>query len=284
MGTLTDPVTGERFVYYTRDEWGARPRRYRNSIRSTENGVFDHHSVTGIAPASSIVRAIQNFHMDVRGWSDIAYSFLIAQDGAIYEGRGFGTAGGHTAGFNFTSHALCFIGNSDVDQPTEICQRAGDAVFRALEQMYGAQRSRGHRDVAATGCPGAKVYAELPRPFITSAPTPPPDPDPVPPTPPPADWTARCDYNHWDGAILSTALVDEKRADTAEVQFLLIANGQTVDLDGYYGDETAGEVLRFQKVWNIFAKNPAHRIEEDGEFGPSTAHCLCFVLVKKGLW
>jgi len=36
------------------------------------------------------VRGIQDFHMNTKRWSDIAYSFLIGQTGTIYEGRGWG--------------------------------------------------------------------------------------------------------------------------------------------------------------------------------------------------
>jgi N-acetylmuramoyl-L-alanine amidase len=38
--------------------------------------------------------------MDNNGWSDIAYSFLVGEDGNIYEGRGFDIVGSHTSGYN----------------------------------------------------------------------------------------------------------------------------------------------------------------------------------------
>lgn len=45
-----------------------------------------------------IVRQIQTFHIESRGWFDIGYNFLIGGDGAAYEGRGWKTEGAHTLG------------------------------------------------------------------------------------------------------------------------------------------------------------------------------------------
>lgn len=34
-----------------------------------------------------------------RGWDDIGYSFLVGQDGNVYEGRGWHHVGAHTQGY-----------------------------------------------------------------------------------------------------------------------------------------------------------------------------------------
>lgn len=103
--------------------------------------------------------------MDSRGWADIAYSFLIGDDGTIFEGRGFGVVGGHTAGDNSTSHALCLLGNFQGRRPTA-------AALDSLVWLAKHGRDRGfwiptlggHRDApgASTACPGNHLYALLP--------------------------------------------------------------------------------------------------------------------------
>lgn len=46
---------------------------------------------------------LKDFHMDVREWDDIAYSFLVGEDGLVYEGRGWDTVGSHAPWYNFRS-------------------------------------------------------------------------------------------------------------------------------------------------------------------------------------
>ena len=36
----------------------------------------------------------------MKGWWDIGYSFLVGEDGNIYEGRGWNEIGAHTKGYN----------------------------------------------------------------------------------------------------------------------------------------------------------------------------------------
>ena len=104
--------------------------------------------------------------MDVRGWSDIAYSFLINHEGTVYQGRGPGVAGGHTAGQNTVSHAICLLGNFDQTQPTTA---ALDATVELARHGYESgwwpeTFTGGHRDapLADTSCPGKHLYSKLP--------------------------------------------------------------------------------------------------------------------------
>ena len=67
-------------------------------------------------------RAIQNYHMDSNGWSDIGYSFLIGGDGNVYEGRGWNKVGAHTYGFNDVGYGIDFIGTFIDHNPTSAAQ------------------------------------------------------------------------------------------------------------------------------------------------------------------
>jgi hypothetical protein len=150
----------------SRAEWDARPPKttpYRIPIPTPE--LWLHHTASADGGAAR-VRAIQDFHMDVRGWSDIAYSFLINGAGQIFMGRGVGIAGGHTAGHNTISHAICVLGNFNDDQPTD----AAVASIVELARHGYAQGwwpegfTGGHRDAsgANTSCPGDNLHELLP--------------------------------------------------------------------------------------------------------------------------
>lgn len=91
--------------------------------------------------------------MDGHGWSDIAYSWLVDQNGTIWEGRGWGRAGGHTENYNFISHAVCWMGGPN-ETPTPKALASIAAVLREAERMYGFQTVGPHNSVNATGCPG----------------------------------------------------------------------------------------------------------------------------------
>lgn len=149
----------------TRAQWGARaPKRTPVGISEPTPDLWIHHTADELHGASG-VRAAQAFHMDSRGWSDIGYSFLVDDDGLVYEGRGFGIAGGHTEGHNFTSHAISFMGNFDNRRPTPAALTAGAELVR-LGATGGHWRgiTGGHRDAsgASTACPGRYLEAELP--------------------------------------------------------------------------------------------------------------------------
>ena len=247
MSTLTDSQTGEQFAYFARGEWGARAPKYRNSMPNTSNGVFLHHTVTGIAPAASIVRGVQNFHMDGRGWADIAYSFLVdVVSGDIYEGRGLGIAGGHTAGYNSTSHAICWIANTDQVNPTAKAKRAWLATLRTIEARFGAGPERGHRDVAPTACPGGFGYTWLKQGFPVSG-EPGEPPPPTPPPPPPSG-----------DRVLARGMVGD---DVKQWQTRLAGRGYWIAADGAFGALAEGITKWFQE---------ARDIGVDGKVGPQT--------------
>ena len=47
------------------------------------------------------VKAIQKYHQDVKKNKDVAYNFLIGEDGNVYEGRGYTTRGGHLPDYTY---------------------------------------------------------------------------------------------------------------------------------------------------------------------------------------
>lgn len=139
--------------YVTREESGLVAPTSISRI-SASLGIYVHWTA---GPIDQTPREIQRFHMGPdRGWTDIAYSWLVRTDGTIFEGRGWGRAGAHTAGYNSTSHAVCAIAGDD-RQITNAMQNALEIVIEEHDRLYGVGYHRPHRAVGSTACPGDKL-------------------------------------------------------------------------------------------------------------------------------
>ena len=65
----------------------------------------------------------------ILGWNDIGYSFLIGEDGRAYEGRGWGTQGAHTLGYNTNAHGISVIGTFTSKNPNQLALNAINALI-----------------------------------------------------------------------------------------------------------------------------------------------------------
>ena len=88
---------------------------YPNDLRNVLNTIVVHHS----AFPNAGPKEIQELHMNRRGFADVAYHFMIAADGTIYEGRQINIRGAHVQGFNTGSVGIVLMGNFNDEQPTE---------------------------------------------------------------------------------------------------------------------------------------------------------------------
>lgn len=153
----------------SRSDWGARPPKHRNYIDTPSAELWLHHTAGALDQNGNGVwwddcQGIQRYHMDGRGWSDIAYSFLVG-GGQVFEGRGVGVAGGHTKGHNTVSHAICLIGNYETMQPTQADLDAIAALMRhGRTSGWWGELTGPHRDAsgASTSCCGKNLIARIP--------------------------------------------------------------------------------------------------------------------------
>lgn len=152
-----------------RSEWGARSPRHVNhgNLSAKSTGHWNGPKVTiggktswDHAKCPSLVRGIQNFHMDSRGWSDIAYNFVICPHGAVFEGRGLNVINGAngTNSGNRTSHACMWL--SGEGNPFTNAEKS---AFRELvsyidNKTAAPNQAIGHRDHKSTECPGDERY------------------------------------------------------------------------------------------------------------------------------
>jgi hypothetical protein len=107
-----------------------------------------------------------------RGWVDIPYHFLIDLEGNIYEGRPLGFVGDTATEYDPTGHALITVmGNYEVQEinETQLAAIVDLASWLCYEYSIPPQMIRGHKDYAATACPGKNLYRYLADGYIVSA-------------------------------------------------------------------------------------------------------------------
>ena len=190
-----------------REAWaqGQAPPRHAAEY-ATIKLAFVHHTVNpngyGAGEVPSMLLAIYDYHVQVRGFWDIAYNFIIDLYGRIWEARAGGidmaVIGAQAGGYNAESTGVAVLGDFMDVVPS-------DAAIGSLKQLLawklslhgipsegrvtvvvnpgdyyytpfgpGARvslpRVAGHRDGDSTDCPGDAFYAQLPsiRPAITA--------------------------------------------------------------------------------------------------------------------
>jgi hypothetical protein len=162
--------------------------------------IIVHHTATqnnDPDPAATI-RAIYYYHAVTEGWGDIGYNFLIDESGRVYEGRhtidyppgaspteedanGNVVTAAHTQGFNSGVVGIALLGTLSTQDATPAARSAlehllaweadrhsidpqGSSLY--TNPVSGVQKVfpniAGHRDLAATECPGGTFYATLP--------------------------------------------------------------------------------------------------------------------------
>ena len=180
--------------------------------------VIVHHTATqnGDPNPAATIRAIYYYHAVTEGWGDIGYNFLIDESGRIYEGRhtfdypsgsspteqdaqGFGVTAAHTQGYNSGTVGIALLGTLTNQDATPAARDALERLIAWIDGTHGidpqgsapytnpvsgAQATfpniAGHRDLAATECPGGAFYATLPTirsdvaALIVGSPPPPP--------------------------------------------------------------------------------------------------------------
>ena len=264
-------------AFVSRAEWGARPPKSRTTIGRSE-GMFTHYTAgpraANRAAGIAQVRGIQAFHMGPqRGWADIGYSFLVDDEGTVYEGRGWGVAGGHTNGWNSRSHAVCAILN-DGQQPTAAMLNGLRWCHDEHDRRYGRGFHRSHRDVNSTSCPGDILHGWM-QAGMPTGPT--PAPAPQRPTAPNdaaafrryAAAIAARDLTRHNGVVRQGGRGEHVRA----VQNALnIVAGRNLSADGVAGPATHQAIVDFQRFLGI---KPV-----DGIVGPATRAVLVAALGK----
>ena len=158
----------------TREQWSARaPKDVTKVPIGARTATCTHHDgaypvrVTTRAEAIDLAQRDQRLHMDVNGWSDIGYNFLVisspgnAVDGLIIEGRGRDRLGAHCQDWN-TPWIGIQVAVGGEQRPSDKALSSVRALHDACE--HGAGRTlakKGHYQGFNTECPGTFLKAWL---------------------------------------------------------------------------------------------------------------------------
>lgn len=200
--------------------------------------------------AAGQVRSIQAFHMNTRGFDDIAYHYLIAPDGAVYEGRLTEWVGAHAGPeCNRGSIGICFL---MVDVLTDAAKRSFLALRDDLHSRgFQVHEVEPHSSCNPTACPGDQdrkwIVDGLPAPGGTpEPPTPPHSPcASLPPGPGPGGLPTLREGSRGNVVkVLQQRLAELGHAPANS----RLANGQW---DGVFGPATAESVKAMQAAGGV---------------------------------
>jgi hypothetical protein len=116
------------------------------------------------ANCASRVRAMQRYHVEEKGWLDVAYNFMTCRHGFVFAGRGFGvrSAANGTKDANDQYFAVCFLGDDSAGR-ADVTPEAREALRQLIGEYRRrypkAREVRPHSDFFATECPGDELRA-----------------------------------------------------------------------------------------------------------------------------
>jgi hypothetical protein len=144
-----------------RRDWGAAPAAgpFREHVIEQ---ITIHHAASSLSSTGPPqFRNWQAYHQSL-GWPDIAYHHIVGRDGRLYEGRPLDAAGDTATSYDPTGHYLIVMeGDFDHDEPTPAQVETLARALAWASAMFDVSPTEltGHRDHAATTCPGDNLYA-----------------------------------------------------------------------------------------------------------------------------
>lgn len=201
-------VAGEALDLCFRSGWGARSVDLQAKIGNNgppEPRGYLHHEggslrvgkVLTVDQEKAVMRALEQWAIDGKGYTTIDYGWVVMPSGRCYEGRGFRVRPAATLDENNESETVCLAGNYDKERPTSAALNSAALLFRMAVDDGELGRNpgiRGHRESVdhpgATSCPGVNVDMDAFRALVThKLAWAPPAPTPNPPLE--EDYTVR---------------------------------------------------------------------------------------------
>ncbi len=147
----------------SRQQWGATTPTGQFEPHTIEQITIHHSDDTGPTSGPALYRIWQSWHKYL-GWPDIAYHFIVGRDGQVYEGRPYWAAGDTATEYDPNGHFLIVVeGDYDTETPTsaQLESLAQMVAWGSLQFNVPVGTITGHRDHAATTCPGDNLYLRI---------------------------------------------------------------------------------------------------------------------------
>lgn len=160
--------------YLPRSAWGARAPNggpgplTKSRVRGVAfhwPGTASHTPITSKTAVASALRGWQDWHMDGRGWSDIAYQVAVDQAGRAWILRGLAIQSGANGGTEVNEeYGAILLTLVQGEKPTEAMKATARAVVEDFRALFpGGTAVVGHGDIRPDGtdCPGPAARAAL---------------------------------------------------------------------------------------------------------------------------
>ena len=164
-GCMLSRKTELAIVVICREARGAQPVSGEYTPHTIRRITVHHTAVLleSNRSAPSRARQHQGYHQSL-GWPDLAYHYLIDANGHIYEGRPVSAVGDTATDYDPTGHLLiCCEGDFNQQEVPLAQYQSLLAVLAWGANQFGVAPDtiQGHRDLAATTCPGDHLYSFL---------------------------------------------------------------------------------------------------------------------------
>ncbi|XP_063137892.1 peptidoglycan recognition protein 4 isoform X3 [Rattus norvegicus] len=122
----------DAFIMVSRKGWGAEATGCSSKLGRPVDVLVIHH-VPGLechnqTVCSQKLRELQAYHIR-NHWCDVAYNFLVGDDGKVYEGVGWNVQGSHDQGYNNISLGVAFFGTQEGHSPSPVALLAMEALI-----------------------------------------------------------------------------------------------------------------------------------------------------------
>ncbi|XP_008062089.1 peptidoglycan recognition protein 4 [Carlito syrichta] len=145
ISQLTEKGKPDASTMVSRKAWGAEAISCSTQLTTPVDVLVIHH-IPGLechdqTVCSQRLRELQAHHVHNNSGCDVAYSFLVGDDGRVYEGVGWTVQGVHTQGYNNISLGFAFFGTKKGHSPSPAALSAMDALIsNAVEKGHLSSR------------------------------------------------------------------------------------------------------------------------------------------------
>ncbi len=165
LGAGEKPVVSKPEMV-TREQWGSAPQALPDSRKHVPKYITIHHAGVkwkdGTDPAK-FIKSMQKWGQREKNWPDLAYHFMIAPDGRIFEARSVEYEPESNTKYDLQGHiGIELMGNFEVERMSEaqLQSLVKLTAWVSEELKIDPANIGGHRDRAPkqTSCPGKDCY------------------------------------------------------------------------------------------------------------------------------
>ena len=150
----------------TAAEWGSEPQPIPDARKHTPKYITIHHAgvlVKSTTDPAKFVKNMQGWGQREKKWPDLAYHFLIAPDGRIFEGRSLAYEPESNTKYPLQGHiGVELMGNFEIQRmsPEQLDSLVKLNAWLCRELKIDPKDIAGHNDRAPkqTSCPGKDLY------------------------------------------------------------------------------------------------------------------------------